>query len=325
MNTARGRVLWSMLRRSGVTRLLSDHCFVKLQYRLLMGRELNLRQPRDYNEKLQWLKLNYRNPLLAQCADKYQVREFVGRRVGKRYLNEMLGLYAHAGEVDFERLPEAFVLKATHGSGWNILCPDKRRLNERLARATMKRWLSSDFSRNGREWQYRGLPRRIICEKFLRDKTSASLKDYKIFAFDGTCKYIWVDGERPVAAASPPVTAPPVSYGKPQAAPGCERYRNIYDVEWRFQPEKRILRPNSAQDVLAPPPCLGEMLDVAAALSRGFPQCRVDLYALDGRRVVFGELTFTCGNGCNDFQPPEFALEMGGYIRLPEASRGAGR
>jgi hypothetical protein len=308
------RWAWRGLQKSGVAAFLNDELFIKTQYEVLTGGRLDLQNPMDFNQKLQWMKLYYKNPLLVTCSDKYAVREFVKERIGAGYLNDVIGLYSSVNEIPFSTLPNAFVLKATHGSGWNILCPDKARLDIGLCRRKIQRWLRSDFSRNGREWQYRQIPHRIVCETFLRDGTSPMLRDYKIFAFDGVCRYIWVDFEAGGSGADSGI----VSYDKPKAAGGRVRYRNVYDTNWTFQPEKRILVPNCGDPGVSQPECLDEMLDVASKLSKGFPQCRVDLYVLDNQRIVFGELTFSSSNGCGDFIPDSFGKELGSYIVLPK-------
>ena len=123
------RKLWSICRIIGLTRLLSDEAFVRIQYRAMTGKRLFLNPPGDFNEKIQWLKLHYRNPLMVTCADKWAVREFVRQRIGEKYLAECLGVYDDVQKIPFERLPNQFVLKATHGSGWNIICPDKSKID----------------------------------------------------------------------------------------------------------------------------------------------------------------------------------------------------
>jgi hypothetical protein len=290
----------------------------------MMGKRLDLDNPSDFNQKLQWLKLHYKNPLLVGCADKFAVREYVKDRIGARYLNDILGVYSRVDQIPFEDLPNEFVLKATHGSGWNILCPDKTTIDWNLACRKMRKWLRSDFSMNGREWQYREIPPRILCEKYLKDRAGGLLRDYKIFTFNGQCKYIWVDFEAGQRVPGKPAhVAFQNSYDKPLIEDGFVRYRNIYDTQWNFQPDKRILRPNSSDQGPDRPKCLEEMIAIASELSQGIPQCRVDLYVIDNTRIVFGELTFTCGNGCNQFFPESFGVELGQYIELPKRMNNA--
>lgn len=309
--------IWSVARIVGLTRFLSDETFCRLQYRAMTGKKLRLSPPIDFNEKLQWLKLHYRNPLMVTCADKWAVREFVKDRIGEMYLAECIGVYDDVEKIPFETLPDKFVLKATHGSGWNIICPDKAKIDWCLAKKKMGKWLKSDFSKNGREWQYHDIKPQIICEKFLVDPETPVLRDYKLFTFKGETKYIWVDftesvingnGELPIDQE--------VGYSKPKIVDGMVRYRNIYDANWNFMPGRGSLHPCKETMAVKKPECLDEMIDVARKLVCDFPQCRVDLYVLGGKRIVFGELTFTGGNGCNAFYPQSFNDELGSYIDL---------
>ena len=307
---------WSLARLAGLTKLLSDEAFCRLQYRAMTGKRLRLDPPVDFNEKLQWLKLHYRNPLMVICADKWAVREFVKERIGEKYLAECIGVYDDVEKIPFEALPEKFVLKATHGSGWNIICPDKAKIDWNLAKKKMRKWLKSDFSKNGREWQYHEIKPQIICEKFLIDPETPVLRDYKLFTFKGETKYIWVDFTEQVTQHEKLEITQEVGYSKPKIVDGMVRYRNIYDANWSFMPGRGSLHPCKATDAIKKPECLDEMIDIARKLACDFPQCRVDLYVLGGKRVVFGELTFTGGNGCNAFYPQSFNDELGSYIDL---------
>lgn len=310
------RILWAGARRSGLTNLLSDEQYVRLQYNVMTGKRLRLDPPIDFNEKLQWLKLHYRNPMMVTCADKWAVREFVKERIGEKYLAECIGVYDDVERIPFESLPQQFVLKATHGSGWNIICPDKSKIDWNLAKKKMRKWLTSDFSKVGREWQYHEIKPQIICEKFLVDPETPALRDYKLFTFRGETKYIWVDFIEPVGNDGCKSCEQEIGYSKPKIVDGMVRYRNIYDTEWNFMPDRGSLHPCKETDIVKKPECLGEMIEVARKLACDFPQCRVDLYVLGGKRIVFGELTFTGGNGCNAFYPQSFNNELGSYIDL---------
>lgn len=307
--------LWSVARVVGLTKLLPDETFCRLQYYAMTGKRLRLDPPVDFNEKLQWLKLHYRNPLMVKCADKWAVREFVKERIGEKYLAECIGVYDDVETIPFERLPQQFVLKATHGSGWNIICPNKTKIDWNLAKKKMRKWLRSDFSENGREWQYHEMKPQIICENFLVDPDCPMLRDYKLFTFKGATKYIWVDFTEPVMANNGAITQE-VGYSKPKVVNGLIRYRNFYDFKWNFMSGCGSLHPCKETTTVKKPECLDEMIDVARKLACDFPQCRVDLYVLGGKRIVFGELTFTGGNGCNAFYPQSFNDELGSYIDL---------
>lgn len=310
------KFLWLVLRKLGLTGCLSDELFARIQYYLMLGKRLRLDPPIDFNEKLQWLKLHYRNPLMVTCADKWAVREYVKERVGERYLAECIGVYDDVEKIPFDDLPQQFVLKATHGSGWNIICPDKAKIDWDLAKKKMHKWLKSDFAKNGREWQYHEIKPQIICEKFLIDPETSVLRDYKLFTFKGETKYIWVDFTENAEGGQTTHVEQEVGYSNPKIADGCMRYRNIYDAQWNFMPGRGSLYPCKDTTTVKKPECLDEMIEVARRLACDFPQCRVDLYVLEGKRIVFGELTFTSANGCNAFYPQSFNDELGSYIDL---------
>lgn len=314
-------VIWHVFRRSGMAGVLPDGTFVALQYRAMTGKRLRLDPPVDFNEKLQWLKLHYRNPLMVTCADKWAVREFVKERIGEKYLAECIGVYGDVEKIPLDDLPRQFVLKATHGSGWNIICPDKSKIDWNLAKKKMRKWLKSDFSQNGREWQYHEIKPQIICEKFLVDPETPVLRDYKLFTFKGETKYIWVDFTESAAGGQDASIEQEVGYSNPKIADGCVRYRNIYDAQWNFMDGRGSLYPCKDTAFIKKPECLDEMIDIARKLACDFPQCRVDLYVLGGKRIVFGELTFTGGNGCNAFYPQSFNDELGSYVDLNAIER----
>ena len=312
------RIIWLLCRKVGLTHFLNDEYFVRFQYRAMLGKKLDLLSPIDFNEKLQWLKLHYRNPLMVTCADKWAVREYVKERIGEKYLADCIGVYDDVEKIPFDKLPDKFVLKATHGSGWNIICPDKSKIDWELAKKKMRRWLKSDFSLIGHEWQYHEIHPRIICEKFLVDPASPILRDYKLFTFQGETKYIWVDFTETKNEIDDSNNEQVVGYSKPKLSANVKRYRNIYDANWNFMPGRGSLHPCKDTASIQKPECLKEMIDIARKLACDFPQCRVDLYVLGGKQIVFGELTFTSGNGCNAFYPQSFNDELGSYIKLPQ-------
>lgn len=314
-----GKILqkaWATARICGLTKLLTDEMFCRFQYFAMLGKRLRLNPPTDFNEKLQWQKLHYRNPLMVTCADKWAVRQFVKDRIGEKYLAECIGVYDDVEKIPFDDLPNQFVLKATHGSGWNIICPDKAKIDWNLAMRKMRKWLKSDFSKNGREWQYHEIKPQVICEKFLIDPETPVLRDYKLFTFRGETKYIWVDFTENVDGSQDSNVEQEVGYSNPKVADGSVRYRNIYDTQWNFMEGRGSLYPCKDTASIKRPECLDEMIAVARKLASDFPQCRVDLYVLGGKRIVFGELTFTGGNGCNAFYPQSFNDELGSYIDL---------
>lgn len=287
-------LVWMALFRLRITNLMSDRLFTELLYLSHMGRKLDLRNPVDFNQKEQWLKLYYHNPLYVTCADKFLVREYVARKIGINYLNDCLGVYENVEDINVAALPRQFVLKATHGSGWNLICADKSRIDWRKARRTMQKWLKSNFYGVGREWQYREIHPRIICEAFLKDSDGAPLRDYKLFTFRGVTKYIAVEFSHE-----------------------GRDWINFYDSDWKFQSGKYSCPQNNRNIEIQKPECFDEMKRIAHILASDFPMCRVDFYVIGGCRIVFGELTFTPGKGCNVFAPQSFCDELGGFIELP--------
>ena len=283
--------IWLLAVRLRLTNVLSDQNFARLLHLFWMGRPMRENPPVDFNEKLHWLKIHYRHPLMPVCADKYGVREYVKEKIGEKYLNECIGVYDSADEIDFDELPERFVMKCNHGSSWNIVCKDKTKMNWQHEKRRLNRWLKIDFSHYGREWQYHHIKPRIVCEKYLEDPTCNDLRDFKLFTFRGKTKYIWVDFQK-----------------------DGRQLRNVYTPDWQFQPGKGSRVPTGCGDEIERPECLEELLELGRKLAAQFPQCRVDFYVIGGKRIVFGELTFSSANGCNEFFPQSFNDELGRYI-----------
>ncbi len=257
-------------------------------------KRLNLREPRSFNEKIIWLKLNYRFPNGHLRVDKVLARDFVSQTIGSEYLIPTLKICSDVYEIDFNALPAAFVAKASHGSAWNIVCSDKSNLNVAEASAKLRRWLNYNYYYVGREWQYYDCPPRIIIEEHLELPGEKPLNDYKIFCFNGVPQLIQVDIDRQ-----------------------SSHTRNFYDTDWQRQ-TFGLLFPQHNKDV-DPPECLGEMLDVAIRLSSDMPFARVDLYC-QGGRVYFGEITFHPGGGCEPFSPPSYDDALGEMLQLPKIS-----
>ena len=224
------------------------------------------------------------------CADKYRVRDYVTKKLGEGYLNELLDVYERSEDVDFDALPEKFVLKANHGSGQNIICTDKSALNFAATRRTLDSWLRMDFGERSGEWQYLSIPRRIVAEKFIEEANT--LKDYRFYCYDGVPRFVRVMFDR---ANKKTVT------------------ESLYTVDWKYFWGSLHFPVN--ENRIPPPPKYKEMLEVAATLSEGFPFVRVDLYN-PGEHILFGEMTFHPGNGVNPFDPPELDLTFGEPLKI---------
>lgn len=186
------RLRYIMCRYKHVT----DKKYIQKQYKSRTGRNLDLEHPQLYNEKIQYEKLHYHNPQLKNLVDKYRVREYVSKKIGEQYLNEMFGVYNSVDDINFNELPNKFVLKLTNGSGYNYLCEHKTQREIRKIKRRFRKWIKVDFYMLGREWAYKDVPNRIICEKYLEPQDGSGLNDYKIFCFDGNPKLIQVDLSR---------------------------------------------------------------------------------------------------------------------------------
>lgn len=266
---------------------------LEILFRLKTGYKLDLNNPKTYNEKIQWLKLYDRNPLMPKCCDKYAVRAYVEEKGCGDILNELIWQGFDPEDIPFESLPNKFVIKVTHGSTFNIVCEDKSRLNRKEAVDKCKKWLKAKFLPAYGEWFY-GIERpRIVIEKYLDDGTGR-LRDYKVYCFNGVPRYIGVDS------------------GNQQG----EHYKDIYDTQWNIQPGYEMAYPCSGR-VMPKPEALHELLEYAAILSEDFLHARTDFYIVNGK-VIFGEITFTNSAGFGRVAPEEFSMKMGDYLILPQ-------
>ena len=252
---------------------------------------MDLDNPKTFNEKIQWLKLYDNSPLKTKLSDKYLVREFIKEQIGDEYLIPLLGVWDSFDEIEFEKLPDSFVLKVNHGSGWNIIVKNKLDFNIKAAKKKFDLWMDINYAYKGFELQYRDIKPKIIAEKYMQD-SRGELNDYKIMCFNGEPKFIWID---------------------------CGRYtnhtRNIYDLNWNLQPFT-ILYPALQTDIPKPEQ-LDKMIELAKKLCLDFPFVRIDFYNIDGK-IYLGEITFTTGNGTEKFTPERYDLELGNILVLPK-------
>ena len=266
---------------------------LKHWYWLFKGRPCHLEAPRTMTEKIHWLKLYDSTPLKGRLADKFLVREWVADTVGEEYLVPLLGVWDSPDEIDFASLPSSFALKATHGSGWNILVPNKSALDEEWARGRLKEWLGlRQAMKGGFELHYEYCEPRIVCERFLRDGTGG-LRDYKFMVFDGVVQFAFTVDRRAGLAM-----------------------RGTYLPDWTRAPFEYTCEAVRAPDV-PPPSGLETMLRLASRLGKGFACARVDFYQVRGR-VYFGEITFTDADGLSEFAPARYNRIFGDRIVLPE-------
>ncbi|HEY2981194.1 MAG TPA: FkbM family methyltransferase [Anaerolineales bacterium] len=275
----------------------NDAEWLKGEFRRHMGRELDLVHPSSFNEKLQVYKLIYRDPLLTTLSDKYAVRAYVSETIGPDHLIPLIGCYDSVDEIPIHQLPDKFIIKATHGSAWNLICDDKQAFDWAAAKANLETWLGTDYSLAYGEWGYRGVPPRIVIEALLQDQNGSIPPDYKIYCFHGRPKLIQVEFDR---------------FGDHTSA--------FLDTNW-------VRLPFTAQfphhpHVVSRPKILDEMLDSAARLSKGIPFVRVDLLALDAK-VYFGEMTFYPGAGYKRFNPPVWDEILGGWFDVSSLQKDA--
>lgn len=270
---------------------ISSQKAIEYSFKQRLKRNLELDNPVLYNDKLQWLKLYWRDDLAILCADKYEVRKYIEETIGKDYLNELFGLYDSTKEINFDSLPTQFVLKGTHGSGFNIICKDKSKLDIKLVRKKLDLWLRINYFYKGREWVYQSIKPRIISEKYLCDVNGNPPMDFKIYCFNGVPRLIQVDIDR---------------FGKHK--------QNFYDCEWNFR-DVHIWCDNDKDFIIKKPVNFEKMIEFARLLSYPFPHVRVDLYNLDGK-ILFGELTFFHLNGYMPFIDKDLELEMGNWLDL---------
>lgn len=275
--------------------LIPDSLFVRLKFRKAMGRWPDLKNPRTFNEKLNWLKLHDHNPLYTRMVDKYEAKKYVAGIIGEEYIIPTYGVWDKAEDIDFDSLPDKFVMKATHDSGRVIICHDKSKLDEEWARVEMKKSLQRDFYAVTREWPYKNVKPRIIAEKLLESPVDKGLADYKVHNFNGTPQIILVCRDR---FESTGLT------------------EDFYDTEWNRLDIHRPLHPNSKQINIKPAE-LDKILELSGRLAKNCPFMRTDFYIIDGK-VYFGEITLYPASASVPFIPESADLELGKLLKLPE-------
>ena len=289
-------VLKYLISKKCVARLFSDKEYLELRFHLLMDKKLNLDNPQTFNEKIQWLKLYDRKTEYAQMVDKYAVREYIKEKLGEEYLIPLLGVYDSPEEIDFDILPNQFVLKCTHNSGTGMcICKDKSKLNIEEVKAELRKGLNEDYFITSREWPYKNVKPRIVAEKYMVDESGVELKDYKFFCFDGEVKAMFIASDR--------------------QAVGEETKFDFFDTEFNHLPFTNG-HPNSTREI-SKPQSFDKMKEIAKTLSAGIPHVRVDLYDINGK-IYFGELTFSHWSGLVRFEPEEWDRTFGDWIKLPE-------
>lgn len=280
-----------------VSKRLSDITYLKWVYYLRTGKHLDLENPKSFNEKIQWLKLHNTSEECARSVDKYEVRNLIAEKIGDEYLIPMLGCWDNFDEINFAELPDQFVLKCTHDSGSVVICRDKNTFNKRAAKAKLESAMNHNFFWIGREYPYKNVKPRIICEQLMKDDKSEDLVDYKFFCFNGLPKVLFYASERFTS--------------KDKVAKF-----DFYDMDLNHLPIKSYGHENSAIPPSVSPENFSKMKDLCRILSNGYPHVRVDFYVINDK-IYFGELTFHHDGGFVQLEPEEWNNTFGDWIELP--------
>lgn len=277
----------------GYFNTLDDETYLRLKYKACLGKELNLANPRTFNEKLQWLKLYDRKPEYTTMVDKYAVRKYIADTIGEEYLIPLVGVWDNPDEIDFDNLPNKFVLKCNHNSGLGMcICREKNNLDIEKVKKELRKGLKQDYYLTGREWPYKNVPRKIICEKYMQNGNEECLTDYKFFCFNGNPKIMYISKDN----ANEPKT-------------------DFYDMEFN-KLSMRMLAPNS-EDEHEKPSFFEEMKKIAAKLSSNTNCLRVDFYIINNKLYI-GELTFFHMSGFTPIYPEKWSYILGDWIKLPK-------
>ena len=282
------------LAEKGIYDSMPDEKYIKKLYHAKMGKKPNLDFPRTYNEKLQWLKLHDRRPEYVKMVDKYEVKAYVAEKIGEEYIIPTIGVWDSPDEINFDELPDKFVLKCNHNSGVGLsICKDKSTFDIEKAKKELARGLNQNYYLTGREWPYKDVKRRIIAEKYMEDEKTAELRDYKFFCFNGEAKMLFIASDRQTK--------------------GEETKFDFFDMEYNHLPFTNG-HPN-AKVLPEKPLCFDEMRALAEKLSAGIPHLRVDFYEVNGK-VYFGELTFSHWSGMKPFEPDEWDEKIGEWLNI---------
>ena len=292
------------LAKAGFYDHLDDRTYLEKLYRAKLGRPLNLEDPQLFSEKLQWLKLYDRNPLYTQLVDKYQVRAYIAEKIGEEYLIPLLGVWDDPDEIDFDALPDQFVLKCNHNSGTGMcICRDKSKLDIEKVKAELRKGLAENFFLKAREWPYKDVKRKILAECYISDATDAGidkgLDDYRVYCFNGKPRLVYEYQSGILSSNNRPNTV------------SCD----IFDTDWNHMPFRQ--KTKNAEFPPPPPAALGQMLELSQKLAGAYAFLRVDFYEVNGR-IYVGELTFYPGGGFSVFYPEEWDSTLGDWLRLPK-------
>lgn len=283
------RTIYLYLASKGLLKWMDDSNYLKLIFKVRMGYKLNLEHPETFSEKLQWIKINKRESSWTKMVDKYEVREYIAQSIGEKYLIPLLGVYDSFDKIEFDKLPEKFVLKCTHDSGGLIICKDKNKFDKNYAKKKIDKCLKKNYFYWGREWPYKNVKPRIVCEEFISDSKD-SPDDYKVLCFNGKAKLIELHRGR---------------FDK--------HTQDFYDIKWN---KTSISQDGITSDIIYEKPKeLDEMIRLSEKLAQGIPHVRIDWYIVNGK-LYFGEITFFDGSGLDPFDNLEDDYLLGSWINL---------
>ncbi len=279
-------------------KFLSPSLYVGIYYEYYTGKKLNLNNPLEFNQKIQWLKVFYKPDILTKLVDKYAVRDYVEKTIGKQYLNNLLQVASKASEIDFDALPNRFVVKSTHACNFNLIVTDKKDFNRIKARLRFTKWLArNQYYRGGLEWAYKNVPPKLIVEEFMEEKGKSTLDDYKFYCFNGKPHMVQIDIGR-----------------------NNDHKRIFMDMEWKKLAIKKGSLP-LFEGYPKQPEQFDKMINLAKKLANNFPFVRVDLYNINAQ-IIFGEMTFYPGDGRQEFYPDEYNRIYGDMLVLPKIPEG---
>ena len=271
---------------------ISDKFFIKMVYKEKFSKNIDLKNPKTFNEKLQWLKLYDRNPEYSQMVDKYQVKEYVAQIIGKVHIIPTLGLYKSFEEIDFEKLPNEFVIKCTHDSGSTIVCKDKNKFDISEAKKKINKSLKSNYYYLGREWPYKNVIPQILIEKYIFDDKIEELRDYKIFCFNGKVKFFKIDYDRFI-----------------------NHKANYYDKKLKIMEfGEEVCPPDPNKEIIIPKD-IYKMFDFAEMLAKNLKFARIDFYYTN-EHIYFGEITFYPASGFGKFIPEKWDKKIGEMLKI---------
>lgn len=280
-----------------LSRLIPDRIYLQIVYFRHFKKFIDFDNPKTFNEKIQWLKLNYRKEEYTNLVDKYRVKQYITKLIGEEYVIPTLGVWKNVDDIDFKSLPEKFVLKCNNDSGGIVICKNKKDFDEVKAKSFLKERLKNNGYWYGREWPYKNVKPCIIAEKYMEDSISKDLKDYKFFCFNGSMEFFYIDIDRFI-----------------------EHRANYYDRNGNFLPFGKKYCPPDYTKKIEMPKNLDKMIELAETISHNIVLSRIDFYEIDGQ-VYFGEITFYPGSGFSPFTDEKWDYKLGDMIDLPNIKK----